>query len=132
MSADDIIKDRECAVRTAAYEIVNLRSRLKMITFFKDDGTSYSASYAHLYGVEAIADGLRLDFGRVLVVVKGERLEKLHRGLTDYRVTFLRESSEVGGSDPQDMRIRKIIVIKGQAKASVEPNSKQTGRHSRG
>jgi len=113
MTADEIIKERECAVRTAAYEIVNLRNRLKMVTFFKRDGTSYSASYAHLYGVEAIADGLRLDFGRVQVVVKGERLAKLHRGITDHRLTFLREPNngeqEVASAE---MQIRQIVILK--------------------
>ena len=94
------------------YEIVGLRGRAKMVTFIKRDGTRFSASYSHLYGLHLIAGGLRLEFARCGVVVKGECLAAVHHALADHRVSFLRESVEEHWNDSSGDKahIKKIIL----------------------
>ena len=111
MTAWEIIKEREGIVRTNAYQLVNIRTRVKMLTFFKRDGTTYSANYSHLYCVESTVDGLRLDFGKVKIVIKGDALEKMHRGLVEHRVTYMKERMEKERMETGEAVIHTIIIM---------------------
>ena len=83
--------DRQSADRCC--EEVNHRQRVRMLTFHKLDGSSYSASYSHLQGVHATGHGLRLEFSRAVVVVTGEGLWQVREALADHRVMYLKAST---------------------------------------
>ncbi len=112
MNIEKSYSDRGITERGADYEILGLRGRAKMVTFIKRDGTRFSASYSHLYGIHLIPGGLRLEFSRCHVVVQGERLAAVHHALSDHRVSFLRESAEeyLGEESGEKPHVRKIIL----------------------
>ncbi|WP_411845733.1 hypothetical protein AAFN60_19145 [Roseibacillus persicicus] len=111
MTAKDIIREREEIQHRETHEIVGLRNQLKMVTFHRKDGVSYSVSYAHLLGIEATENFIRLDFRKVQVVVKGKKLSRIHRALVDHRVSYLRESFESRLKEPEKTSIEELIIV---------------------
>ena len=111
MTAKDIIREREEVQQRESHEIVGLRNQLKMVTFYRKDGVSYSVSYAHLLGIEATENLIRLDFRKVQVVVKGKKLSRIHRALVDHRVSYLRESLESRLREPAKTCIEELLIV---------------------
>ena len=111
MTAKDIIREREEIQNRETHEIVGLRSKLKMVTFHRKDGVSYSASYANLLGIEATDSLIRLDFRKIQVVVKGRKLSRIHRALVDHRVSYLRESLESGVIEPAKTGVEELVIV---------------------
>lgn len=88
---NEFLNEREGRLRTECYEFVRFRDRLRMLTFIKRDKSSFSVSYAHLHGVKASRDALKLEFNTRTVAVEGKNLALIHKALTEHRINYLRE-----------------------------------------
>lgn len=113
MGVNEIIRERECSGRAEEYQVISERGRVKMLTLLKRDGSMHCANYAFLHGVSGGEQELRMDFSRYIVLINGDHLGPIHRGLANHRITFLRESMSGGAREGGKVWIERILILHG-------------------
>jgi hypothetical protein len=96
------------------YEIVSGKSRIRMVTFIKLDGSMHCANYAFLHGVVGGEGNVRLDFARYMVVIKGRNLGGVQKALADHRLTFVKESDPSRLFPSKSIRVDQIHILHGR------------------
>ncbi len=113
MGIKEILQERENQF-TDGYEITASRNRLKMISFVMRNGSIHCGNYAYLHGVSGNDCLIRMDFTRRLAVIEGANLEVIYRGLSDHRVSFLREMAPEIFMPEDGVRIDRISIVQGR------------------
>ncbi len=111
MGVGEIIREREGTARSEEYQIISERGRVRMISFWKRDGSVHCANYAFLHGIAAGQREIRLDFSRYVVVIKGSCLGMICRGLADHRISYLRESENTKPILKGHVWIEQILIL---------------------
>ncbi|MCB1098954.1 MAG: hypothetical protein KDN22_25505 [Verrucomicrobiae bacterium] len=91
----DIIQERKGKICTVCYEIVDKRSAPEFLTLKFRDRFDDMFPYRLMKRATQIDEShLRIVFSEELVIVKGVQLEPILLGLSNARITFLREAPD--------------------------------------
>jgi hypothetical protein len=119
MGIKEILQERENQF-TDGYEITASRNRLKMISFMMRDGSIHCGNYSYLHGVSGNDCLIQMDFTRRLAVIRGANLDVIYRGLSDHRVSFLKEMDPEVFVPKDKVRIDRISIVQGRGAGEGE------------
>jgi len=108
----DIIQERRGKKTTECFQIVDGRSRPQMLTVERISEASVLLSYHNFNTAKINADQSKIDaeFRDKLLVIQGHELAPIFAGLSDHRVTYVRELPPEAFIS-QTPAIRKILIM---------------------
>tara|TARA_R110002049_G_scaffold7179_7_gene42634 strand:+ start:653 stop:1015 length:363 start_codon:yes stop_codon:yes gene_type:complete len=108
----DIIQERRGKKTHLCFQIVDGRSSPQMLTVKRIDRADVMLSYASFAAAELTDDESRIegDFHSRMITVVGFSLAEVFEGLSDHRVTYLRELAEGHFAESDAGVITKIEI----------------------